>query len=124
MRASPRLFCLDTVLIDVVLTVAQLPPRAGDVRALDQLITTGGGFNAMSAAARHHMPVTYAGRMGSGPFAAVAAVALEREGIALPDCDQRRSRHRHLCRARGTRWRALLCYNDGRREHIAINRFG
>jgi sugar/nucleoside kinase (ribokinase family) len=84
MTSGPRLFCLDTVLIDVVLKVAKLPERAGDALASGQLITTGGGFNAMSAAARHDASVTYAGRLGVGPFSSIATVALEGEGIATP----------------------------------------
>ena len=81
---ASRLFCADTVLVDVVLTVASLPHRAGDVRATSQLITTGGGFNAMSAAARHDVEVVYAGRLGRGPFATVALADLAREKIDLP----------------------------------------
>jgi len=81
---SARLFCLDTVLVDVVVTVAALPPRAGDVRASGQLITTGGGFNAMSAAARHDLGVVYAGRLGVGPFSTMAQRSLENEGIIAP----------------------------------------
>lgn len=81
---ASRLFCTDTVLIDVVLTVTSLPQRAGDVRATSQLITTGGGFNAMSAAARHDVAVVYAGRLGSGPFATLASADLAREDIGVP----------------------------------------
>jgi sugar/nucleoside kinase (ribokinase family) len=84
MRDVPRLFCLDTVLIDVVLTVSSLPERAGDVRASSQLITTGGGFNAMSAASRNELEVVYAGRLGKGPFASLATDALASEHIATP----------------------------------------
>ncbi|HEY1761864.1 MAG TPA: PfkB family carbohydrate kinase [Acidimicrobiales bacterium] len=84
MRDAPRLFCLDTVLIDVVLRVSAMPPRAGDVRALEQLVTTGGGFNAMSAAARHHLRTDYAGRLGTGPFAETAMTSLKGEGIGIP----------------------------------------
>jgi sugar/nucleoside kinase (ribokinase family) len=84
MSDAPRLFCLDTVLIDVVLKISALPQRAGDVLASENLITTGGGFNAMSAAARHHMPVVYAGRLGTGPFSALATTTLEHEHIAAP----------------------------------------
>jgi ribokinase len=84
MRDAPRLFCLDTVLIDVVLRVAAIPPRAGDVRALEQLITTGGGFNAMSAATRHHLRTDYAGRLGEGPFSDTARRSLESEHIGTP----------------------------------------
>jgi sugar/nucleoside kinase (ribokinase family) len=84
MRDAPRLFCLDTVLIDVVLRVSAMPPRAGDVRALEQLVTTGGGFNAMSAAARHHLRTDYAGRLGTGPFAETAVTSLKGEGVGIP----------------------------------------
>jgi sugar/nucleoside kinase (ribokinase family) len=81
---APRLFCLDTVLVDVDLRVASLPERAGDVRADSQLITTGGGFNAMSAATRHDLMVVYAGRLGQGPFATLARKELATEGIETP----------------------------------------
>jgi sugar/nucleoside kinase (ribokinase family) len=81
---APRLFCLDTVLVDVVLKVTALPMRAGDALAHEQLVTTGGGFNAMSAAARHNLRVVYAGRLGAGPFATLASAALDREHIATP----------------------------------------
>jgi sugar/nucleoside kinase (ribokinase family) len=84
MRDVPRLFCLDTVLVDVVLTISSLPERAGDVRASSQLITTGGGFNAMSAATRNDLEVVYAGRLGKGPFATLATDALTSESIATP----------------------------------------
>jgi sugar/nucleoside kinase (ribokinase family) len=80
----PRLFCLDTVLVDVDLRVSSLPERAGDVRASSQLITTGGGFNAMSAATRHDLGVVYAGRLGRGPFATLARRDLTSEGIESP----------------------------------------
>jgi sugar/nucleoside kinase (ribokinase family) len=81
---APRLFCLDTVLVDVDLKIASLPTRAGDVRASSQLITTGGGFNAMSAASRHGLSVVYAGRLGQGPFATLATRDLASEGIESP----------------------------------------
>jgi sugar/nucleoside kinase (ribokinase family) len=84
MSDEPRLFCLDTVLVDVILKIDALPARAGDVLASEQLFTPGGGFNAMSAAARHHQRVVYAGRLGVGPFATLALDALEREQIAVP----------------------------------------
>jgi sugar/nucleoside kinase (ribokinase family) len=84
MRGASRLVCLDTVLVDVVLRVTAFPPRAGDVRALEQLVTTGGGFNAMSAASRHHLPAVYAGRLGAGPFSELAARSLAEEGIGTP----------------------------------------
>jgi sugar/nucleoside kinase (ribokinase family) len=84
MNDAPRLFCLDSVLVDVVLKVAALPERAGDALASEQLIATGGGFNAMSAAARHDLFVVYAGRLGVGPFATLAEGSLESDAIATP----------------------------------------
>jgi sugar/nucleoside kinase (ribokinase family) len=84
MSDAPRLFCLDTLLIDVVLRVAALPEHAGDALASNQLITPGGGFNAMSAAARHGLGVIYAGRLGAGPFSSLAVKALALEHVATP----------------------------------------
>lgn len=84
MSDAPRLFCLDTVLIDVVLKISALPERAGDALASEQLVTAGGGFNAMSAAARHGLDVIYAGRLGVGPFSTLAVAALENEHISAP----------------------------------------
>jgi sugar/nucleoside kinase (ribokinase family) len=84
MSGVHRLVCLDTVLVDVELRVSAFPPHAGDVRALEQLVTTGGGFNAMSAASRHHLQADYAGRLGNGPFAEIAAASLANEGIGMP----------------------------------------
>ena len=81
---GPRLLCCDTVLVDLVLSVSRIPERAGDVRATDQLVTTGGGFNAMSAAARFGRRVVYAGLLGTGPFGDLAAADLAREGIEAP----------------------------------------
>ncbi|MGC2175375.1 MAG: PfkB family carbohydrate kinase [Acidimicrobiales bacterium] len=84
MSGASRLVCLDTVLIDVELRLSAFPPHAGDVRALEQLVTTGGGFNAMSAASRHHLHADYAGRLGTGPFSEIAAASLANEGIGMP----------------------------------------
>ena len=84
MSDAARLFCLDTVLIDLVLRVDALPERAGDALASEQLVAVGGGFNAMSAAARHDMDVVYAGRLGEGPFTSLALAALAREGVSTP----------------------------------------
>ena len=79
-----RLFCLDSVMVDVVLRVDALPDRGGDVLASQQLVTTGGGFNAMSAASRQAMTTVYAGRLGTGPFSDLARRSLDAEGIAAP----------------------------------------
>ena len=79
-----RLFCLDSVMIDIVLRVSALPPKGGDVPASERLMTTGGGFNAMSAASRQGMQSVYAGRLGTGLFSDMARSALDAEGILAP----------------------------------------
>lgn len=84
---SGRLVNLDTVMMDMVLTVASLPARGGDAEVFSRVVTTGGGFNVMSAAARQGVPVTYAGLVGHGPFAAIARTDLAREGIEAPLTD-------------------------------------
>ncbi len=82
--ARPRLFTLDTVMVDVVLVIDSLPSRGGDAVASRHLVSAGGGFNVMSAAARQGMAVVYAGQVGTGPFADIIHAALAREGVATP----------------------------------------
>lgn len=81
MSSSPRLFCLDTVMIDIVMKVAAVPTSGADVLSSRHLLTTGGGYNAMSSAARQGMAVTYGGRLGVGPFSTIAVASLERDAI-------------------------------------------
>jgi sugar/nucleoside kinase (ribokinase family) len=87
-----RLLHLGNVVIDLVLDVAELPERGGDVLADATSATPGGGFNVLAAAARQGLAVAYAGAHGSGPFAALARAALTAEGIEIllppkPDLD-------------------------------------
>jgi sugar/nucleoside kinase (ribokinase family) len=87
-----RLLHLGNVVIDVVLAIPALPDRGGDVLASATTATPGGGFNVMAAAARQGLPVAYAGALGTGPFAELAAAALAAEGIDVlqppnPDLD-------------------------------------
>ncbi|MHB1252016.1 MAG: PfkB family carbohydrate kinase [Acidimicrobiales bacterium] len=83
MRSSPRFFGLDTVMVDVVLKIEALPLRGLDSLASERLVTAGGGFNAMSAAARQGMSVSYAGQLGTGVFADIARSALAHESIEV-----------------------------------------
>src|SRR5439155_1014058 len=55
----------------------------GDMLATSSEVTAGGGFNVMSAAARHGLPVRYAGGHGTGPWGDLIRSALAAEGIAL-----------------------------------------
>jgi sugar/nucleoside kinase (ribokinase family) len=78
-----RLLHLGNVVVDVVLTVPALPEPGGDVLAVSSETTAGGGFNVMAAARRQGLPVSYAGAIGSGPFAEVARAACTAEGIEV-----------------------------------------
>src|SRR5271169_3937803 len=81
---SARLVVLDSVMIDVLVTVAALPERGSDTLASDAMIATGGGFNVAAAAHRHGLAATYGGRLGTGPLSEVARLALRREEVATP----------------------------------------
>jgi sugar/nucleoside kinase (ribokinase family) len=76
-----RLLHLGNVVIDLVLTVGDLPPRGGDVIASSTTATAGGGFNVMAAAVRQGLPTLYAGTHGTGPFGTQAREALTAAGI-------------------------------------------
>lgn len=91
MSISARLFCLDTVMIDIVLRITQVPESGSDVLASEHLTTTGGGYNAMSAAARQGVSAVYAGRLGRGPFSSIARSSLAHDDVAEPlDADETR----------------------------------
>lgn len=78
-----RLLHLGNVVVDVVLAVPDLPERGGDVIASATETTAGGGFNVLAAAARQGLRTAYAGAIGSGPFADLAAAALAAERIEV-----------------------------------------
>jgi ribokinase len=84
MGATSRYFCLDTVMIDIVMEVETLPRRGGDAVSSQYLVTPGGGFNSMSAATRHGMDAVYVGRLGWGPFSDLARRELTKENIHVP----------------------------------------
>jgi sugar/nucleoside kinase (ribokinase family) len=76
-----RLIHTGNVVIDLVLTVGDLPARGGDVLASSTTTAPGGGFNVMAAASRLGLPTLYAGAHGTGPFGDQARVALRAAGI-------------------------------------------
>lgn len=84
MSALPRLFCLDTVMIDVVMRIAAMPERGSDILASEHLLATGGGYNAMSSFARQGALAVYAGKLGTGPFSEIARLALASDEIDAP----------------------------------------
>jgi sugar/nucleoside kinase (ribokinase family) len=92
METSARFFCLDTVMIDIVMKVVALPQRGGDAVSSKYLVTPGGGFNSMSAVHRHGITAVYVGRLGRGPFSQLALTELSNEDIGNPvaandECD-------------------------------------
>lgn len=78
-----RLIHLGNVVIDLVLTVSDLPDRGSDVIASSTTTAPGGGFNVMAAAVRQGLQTLYAGAHGTGPFATQARAALDEAGIEL-----------------------------------------
>ena len=78
-----RLLHLGNVVVDVVLNVAEIPERGGDVLASSTEVAVGGGFNVMAAAVAQGLAVGYAGSCGSGPFAALALAALARARVEV-----------------------------------------
>ncbi|MFC0628638.1 PfkB family carbohydrate kinase [Kribbella deserti] len=78
-----RLLHLGNVVIDLVLTIDDLPARGGDVIASSTATTPGGGFNVMAAAVRLGLPVGYGGAHGTGPFGELAREALTAAGIEV-----------------------------------------
>ncbi len=71
------------IVIDLVYRVAQVPKAGEDALAESCMITPGGGFNAMVAAKRAGMDVTYGGAHGTGLFADLVRQGLGRAGIPL-----------------------------------------
>ncbi|HEY1617334.1 MAG TPA: PfkB family carbohydrate kinase [Streptosporangiaceae bacterium] len=83
-RPAPRRLVLaGEAIVDVVMRVPALPERGGDMLAESGGVTAGGGFNVMAAAARHGLPVIYAGGHGTGPWGDLVRAALAAEGIRL-----------------------------------------
>ena len=71
-------------MIDIVLRISEIPESGSDVLANEHLIATGGGYNAMSAAARQGVGAVYAGRLGRGPFSTIARSSLQNDDVDEP----------------------------------------
>jgi sugar/nucleoside kinase (ribokinase family) len=74
---------LSGVVVDIVHRLDHLPGPGEEVETDTFEMTPGGGFNAMAAARRMGVKVTYGGVLGQGPLAEIARRGLEEEGIAL-----------------------------------------
>jgi len=84
LRIRPRrLLLVGSVLVDILMYVDRLPERGGDRVARRALLTSGGGFNVLVAAARLGMPVAYAGLVGDGPMGTRVMTDLAAAGISL-----------------------------------------
>ncbi|WP_275558039.1 PfkB family carbohydrate kinase [Streptomyces sp. 5-6(2022)] len=79
-----RLVLLGNAIVDLVMRVPALPERGGDIISRDTTLTTGGGFNVLTAARRLGLPAVYAGAHGTGPFGDRVRADLAREGIEVP----------------------------------------
>lgn len=84
---------LSGVIVDLVYRVEQVPLAGEEAIVSGFHMSAGGGFNAMVAARRSGMQVTYGGCLGSGPLADIVSTQLRREGISTAqskrsDCDQ------------------------------------
>lgn len=80
---SPGLLQLSGMVVDLVHRLDHLPAPGEEVETATFQMTPGGGFNAMVAARRMGIGVTYGGVLGQGPLAEIASRGLAAEGIAL-----------------------------------------
>ncbi|MYU14656.1 sugar kinase, partial [Streptomyces sp. SID8361] len=78
-----RLVLLGNAIVDLVMRVPALPERGGDILSEDTTLTTGGGFNVLTAARRLGLPAVYAGAHGTGPFGDRVRADLAREGVEV-----------------------------------------
>ena len=88
-----RLLQLSGVVVDLIYEVAAVPRSGEEALVSGFSILPGGGFNAMVAARRSGMVVSYGGSLGTGPFAEIVMNGLKAEGIPIlrsriPHCDQ------------------------------------
>jgi len=84
LRVQPRrLVLIGSILVDILMYVERLPERGGDCIARRALLTSGGGLNVLTGAARLGLPVCYAGRVGDGPMGMQVMKDLAAAGIPL-----------------------------------------
>ena len=80
---NARLVQMSGVIVDQIYWVDAVPLAGTEAIVRRSVICAGGGYNAMIAASRAGMAVSYAGTLGTGPFAEIAAAALAAEGIEV-----------------------------------------
>ncbi|MEM6940010.1 MAG: PfkB family carbohydrate kinase [Pseudomonadota bacterium] len=82
MKPCARLLQLHGVIVDLIYNVEAVPPAGAEATVQQFSMHAGGGFNAMLAAKRSGMEVTYGGSLGTGPLSDFVANALADEAIA------------------------------------------
>ncbi len=83
MRQNTKLLHTGQVMVDLVMSLDQLPATGGDVLANAASFEAGAGFNVMAAARRNGLPVVYLGRHGNGRFGDIARQAMAAEGVEI-----------------------------------------
>ncbi|NVZ99929.1 PfkB family carbohydrate kinase [Pseudomonas gingeri] len=84
-----RLLHTGQVMVDLVISLDQLPVSGGDALANTASFEAGAGFNVMAAARRNGLAVVYLGRHGNGRFGELARQAMVAEGVEIAlDRDQ------------------------------------
>ncbi|MCY3873780.1 MAG: PfkB family carbohydrate kinase [Rhodobacteraceae bacterium] len=78
-----RLLQMSGVVVDLVYDVEAVPCAGEEAMVTGFHVMPGGGFNAMVAARRAGMAVSYGGSLGTGPFADIAMNGLQAERIPV-----------------------------------------
>lgn len=81
MSEQGRFVFIGNVIVDLVMQIDAIPDAGGDTLAHSSMLTAGGGFNTMTAAARDGANVVFTGQYGTGPFGATVRTALEKSGF-------------------------------------------
>ena len=101
---------LSGVVADLLYSVEHVPAPGQEALVTGFQIAPGGGFNAMVAAKRAGMTVSYGGSIGSGPFATIARAGLDAQAIPT-------LRNKDMARDQGCC--TVLIDRDGERTFIA-----
>jgi sugar/nucleoside kinase (ribokinase family) len=78
-----RLVLIGSILVDMLMYIDRLPVRGSDRLANATLLTSGGGLNVLTGAARLGMSVCYAGRVGDGPMGKQIMADLQAAAIPM-----------------------------------------
>ncbi len=78
-----RFLQLSGVVVDLLYRVQRVPLPGQEAQVSSFDMAAGGGFNAMVAASRAGMAVSYGGTLGQGVFADIATRAMEAEGFDI-----------------------------------------